>query len=254
MRINRDKITTSILSYPRSGNHLMRFIVEYISSQKTDGSWVNMDDVAVAEKCFRDPTLLSHVKDTFIAKKQHSINLEPVDKIIFIIRDPFECLVSGHEDKDIDNDNYSTIYAKMQNQYVSLIAYYDMFPNKKIMVRYEQMIDDPCTVAKNIHNFLEIKDDIYLKKFLENSEELVKKSKQCYSKTVPAHRNRSKKNAHYWADICLEKGKLEDVFTAINYYVSKSKPLKKYLGKYVDDVIKKYDITLLDTNPKNKFL
>ena len=48
-------------------NHIKRFITEYISGKKTYGVWGQILDSPIADKTFDDPTILSHVKNEFIA-------------------------------------------------------------------------------------------------------------------------------------------------------------------------------------------
>ena len=62
LKAQENHIKDFIISVPKSGNHLTRFITEYISGKKTYGVWGQILDSPIADKTFDDPTILSHVK------------------------------------------------------------------------------------------------------------------------------------------------------------------------------------------------
>lgn len=66
-----------ILSYPRSGNHLIRFLVEFLTSKPTKGSQNSPKDVPICFNTFPDPSVLEHVnrEANFSFEKVHFSHL-----------------------------------------------------------------------------------------------------------------------------------------------------------------------------------
>jgi hypothetical protein len=63
-----------ILSYPRSGNHLVRFLSEYITGGFTQGCLGNVKDLGIYLNDFTPKDILEHVSDSNqIALKAHSV-------------------------------------------------------------------------------------------------------------------------------------------------------------------------------------
>ena len=87
----------NILSYPRSGNHLVRALVENITQRPTLGVFGN--------RCIESPILSHNVNASPVAYKQHFV--EEIDKdrlitrsspkyLILITRSPFDAISSQH--------------------------------------------------------------------------------------------------------------------------------------------------------------
>jgi hypothetical protein len=92
-----------ILSFPRSGNHLLRFMVEFLTGCKTQGCLDNAHDKPIATNTFPlREDVLSHVGDCFVAIKAHSTqelfhpeNLHTIGSGgIILIRSPRNCIRS----------------------------------------------------------------------------------------------------------------------------------------------------------------
>ena len=162
-----------ILSYPRSGNHFIRFIVEYITSLPTSGCINNPTDTYICAKHFKNTTLLDHVDicQQPITEKYHTIPKSKPQKLIFVIRNFSECIT--RHTGTLNNDD---IY-----QYMSLINYYHNFNGGKIMIFYEDLITNPSIIAEELYKFLNIKDDKFLNKFLKDCDNIVTQSKECTS-------------------------------------------------------------------------
>ena len=90
-----------LISYPRSGNHWVRFIIEFLSNRPTD-YLLNEDDGPIHKNTFyfrklEVPSPI-HIKNKDpIFYKQHDIESHPEvkndEKVILIIRDPKEAVV-----------------------------------------------------------------------------------------------------------------------------------------------------------------
>lgn len=93
-----------IASYPRSGNHLVRFLVEYLTGRPTLGCYGNCVDTPIYQRQFTEtPGILSHVRGEPIARKVHFAKEfrqvfrihHPISGIIFIRREPIEAILSN---------------------------------------------------------------------------------------------------------------------------------------------------------------
>ncbi|HUG61719.1 MAG TPA: hypothetical protein VMP03_07730 [Methylomirabilota bacterium] len=92
-----------IASFPRSGNHLVRFMVEYLTGRPTLGCATNPVDVPICRNTFPDdPDVLAHVGGEPIARKVHFVReIAPMDppasRLLLVRRDPTEALLSHVE-------------------------------------------------------------------------------------------------------------------------------------------------------------
>ena len=167
-----------LLSYPRSGNHFVRFIIEYISSLPTHGSVHRItgaigSDTYICAKQFKNKNLLSHVKIDAppIIYKYHYIPSETPGKIILILRDYRECITNHKAGKlPLDSSGLAG--------YMELIKYFDQFRGPKLLIYYEELLTMPNTIIKQIYNFLHLTDDIFLNKFLQDSTLIIQQSKE----------------------------------------------------------------------------
>ena len=96
---------TLLLSYPRCGNTLMRYFLEFVTGQPTEGykTVEGTDHHTVASK-------QSHITiDSSLPKiiKRHAIladeDLFTVDRLILLLRDPLECITRHHGKEVIVN-------------------------------------------------------------------------------------------------------------------------------------------------------
>jgi len=121
-----------ILSYPRSGNHLTRFLIEYITAGYTQGCMANVNDIPLALNEYSESDVLSHVDlSKLVALKAHSISevvrytneyLYYPSGGIIIIRSPIYALASHMRDDLKASGSVFTKKAKAQlNQWKSLL-------------------------------------------------------------------------------------------------------------------------------------
>ena len=157
-----------LLSYPRSGNHLVRFMIEYISSCPTLGC--SPRDVPLCENAYPNiPDILDHVsKDTnrAIVQKAHKPKFifEKPSALIILVRDYKECVVQFNKGTDLED-------------YVDILDYYEVFDGPKKCIFYEDLLMEPTNVVCSIYTFLShlnlCRDDTYLRKFLEGHREYI---------------------------------------------------------------------------------
>ena len=183
-----------LLSYPRSGNHLVRFFIELLSENPTYGCIENITDLPIYKNEFTEhipfnidsdsnsdsnSDTLSKYDKTQSYTKYHTPpkhnydnahdNLN--DNLIFIIRNPKEVLLRNCNYKiDITSwDSYET--------YFNLIDYYISFTGKKICFFYEDIITYKIKFIEELYTFLHITNEPKKQYVLENIEKLYELSK-----------------------------------------------------------------------------
>ena len=101
-----------VVSYPRSGNHLVRFLIEFSTSKSTQGSMGTVSDHALARNNYPlDPEVLNHAKlDEIVATKAHSLKeinflrreyLVDFSGFLLIVRNTVDCILGNIPTKQI---------------------------------------------------------------------------------------------------------------------------------------------------------
>lgn len=157
-----------LLSYPRSGNHLVRFFIELLTEKPTFGCMENRKDVEIYKNKFSEYIPFNikeyNINDCFF--KLHvppRNNGEFNEKLIFIIRNPREVLLR--------NNNYK-LFFNSYDVYFKNIDYYDNFKGKKILLYYEDMITNKVDFINIMCDFLSVQNDDKKKYVIENIEKL----------------------------------------------------------------------------------
>jgi len=139
----------AIMSYPRSGNHWVRYIIEWLSGQPTLGAGTKEQ----RDKNDR-PILqflgLKYRNPTNIAIKMHKLapgykHLKP----ILIIRNYKEAIVRHKQHAK---------YKSAIDKYIILLKHYDSWSKKKLLIYYEDMITSPTNEIIRIANFIGFED------------------------------------------------------------------------------------------------
>ena len=87
-----------LLSYPQSGNHLVRFLIEILTETPTLSLCGNRRDIPIFKNVFPEsiPFNITSVEDydnnNLYAKKHRPPTVNP-DELIFIVRNPREVLI-----------------------------------------------------------------------------------------------------------------------------------------------------------------
>lgn len=155
-----------LLSYPRSGNHLVRFFIELLSEIPTYGCRGNPDDKEIYKNIFPEnvPFNISDFNktDCFIKDHYPPRNL-PTNKLILIVRNPREAILR--------HDNYK-INAKSFKCYFSNIEYFINHKGKKLLLYYEDILTNKIDFINTLYDFLSV-DNLKKKNYvLSNIEKL----------------------------------------------------------------------------------
>jgi hypothetical protein len=163
-----------LLSYPRSGNHLMRFFIEILTENPTLGCIDNNLDKPIFMNIFPKEvkfniSSLDNYNELDLYIKYHYPPINNIDNLIFIVRNPKEVLLR-HSDYKYDINNY--------NSYFDLIDYYNKYDGNKNIFFYEDMCSHKNNFIKELYEFLDNKNEKKLEYVLENIDELFELSKE----------------------------------------------------------------------------
>lgn len=172
-----------LLSFPRSGNHLVRFFIELLSEKPTLGVLNSPNDVPIFMNTFPQPipfnieqdVCLNHIQESCYVKSHVCPPKENcVDELILILRNPRECLIRQNGFYTW-NQNYNW---HSYEAYFRLIDYYLNANCKKNIFYYEDILTDKKTFIKQLYDFLEIQNPSKLEYALENADWLFEMSAQ----------------------------------------------------------------------------
>ena len=206
-----------LLSYPRSGNHLVRFFIELLSEIPTYGCKGNKKDIEIYKNVFPEkvPFNISDFdkKDCYI--KYHGPLSKDIcsNKLIFIVRNPKEVLLRHNNFKlNIKGklDSYET--------YFKNIDYYNNHKGKKILLYYEDIITNKQKFINTLYDFLDINNIEKKKYVLSNIDKLYNLS--------------SKGENRAWGGIKSN--------TIDHYYKKIPESIKEKFDNYINDQFKKY--------------
>jgi len=206
-----------LLSYPRSGNHLVRFFIELLSEIPTYGCKGNKKDIEIYKNVFPEtvPFNISTFdkKDCYI--KYHippSQNIRS-NKLILIIRNPKEALLR-HNNCTLNIigrwDSYET--------YFKNIDYYNNHTGKKLLLYYEDIITNKRNFINTLYDFLDVNNIEKKNYVLSNIDKLYDLS--------------SKGKNRAWGGI--------NSTTTDHYYKKIPKSIKEQFNNYINDKLKKY--------------
>ena len=136
-----------IASYPRSGNHLVRFFVEYVTGRATLGCYKNSSDVPI----FQGSQLaeLHHVSSSDpIGQKAHFSKeidslkrLVQLERMLLIQRDPAEAILSHRPRPDgMPMSDYMAQLRLDIEAYNALCDKFRSWPHPKHLVNYERLV------------------------------------------------------------------------------------------------------------------
>lgn len=166
-----------IMSYPRSGNHLVRFFIELLTETPTLGSGRNPLDRPIFQNNFPEhvPFNISSMQNYNVDKlfKKHHVRPERcASEMIFIVRNPKEVLLRQN------NFTFKKQGGSGYDTYFQLIDYFNNFNGKKILFFYEDIITDKIKFIENLCGFLNINKEQKKLYVLQNIDKLYNLSKQ----------------------------------------------------------------------------
>ena len=171
----------ALWSFPRSGNHWVRFITEYLTEYPTHGYKNNPRDVPIYLNTFSsEENPLTHVnpKNPFILYKSHTpYAMTSVSIIILLIRNYHDHLSGLPEDLMYGEKNSKIRFIYEVIIYLELINFYDRFSGNKMVIYYEDLLTYPEREISRLRYFLNGSHERY-KAFMGNYDYYVELSKQ----------------------------------------------------------------------------
>lgn len=140
-----------LLSFPRSGNHWLRFCIEYISGRSTLGCYSNPRDVPICLNEFpADAGVLTHVRwwsPALLRKAHYPHEVLSPHSLLVLIRDPKEC-IPRHSD-------YRVEYFESNIQhYLDILRFYQEQRCPKLLVYYEDLLQSPKESIQKVADFI----------------------------------------------------------------------------------------------------
>lgn len=134
-----------VASFPRSGNHLVRFLIEYLTGRPTLGCHESPLDIPIYRNGFPDePSVLSHVCGDPIAHKAHFVKevgylvqRYTIDGLILVRRHPIEAIVSHH--RTVTPGNFLAVCGSIR-RYSALDRYFERTRIPKVRLECENLV------------------------------------------------------------------------------------------------------------------
>jgi len=163
---------TYLLSYPRSGNTWVRYIIEFLSKRPTKG-YDNPDDIALGARTDIGVDLDSDL----IAIKSHREIPNKSDLLVLVIRDYHEAVVR-HAPGGLSSEQMIQHFVSRtsgykrgsKTDYIGIIQDYDSFRGEKLLLYYEDLMTDPKPEVQKLIEFMGISDE-HLSSFFDNYDE-----------------------------------------------------------------------------------
>lgn len=212
-----------IASFPRSGNHWVRYIIEYCTHLRTmgegDAKHRKNKDQPVFDRI--DHQFYKH--GGFAGRKRHWIRrCDTHLDLILLIRSYKEVFIRHNPKVFVGNPRIKPALNKMIRDYVNLLRWYDKWPesNRKKLIYYEDLISDP-DIVRSIMDFIGHRD-----RFHDFWKDADFHKRRCLS--VCSHHTNGNKKVHYSRQVDPDWIKFLENYFKRNY----PKLVENYLGDY----------------------
>jgi len=210
-----------LLSLPRSGNHWVRFILEWFS--ESPSMCLTNDDKPLCLN-FKNPNPLSHVKinNKPIIHKAHFLKhiVSTNGKLILLLRNYKECIIR-HKNRIKPQD---------LDEYMGLIKLYDRWDNeKRLIIYYEELLQQPKKVIEEILSFMELKNE-RLDYFIDNYDTLFNSSVNFYNRKETSFSKGSDLSYH-----TKNYPNKEEIIMSDKYMKNNYKEFIEYFKEYLNE-------------------
>lgn len=150
---------TYLLSYPRSGNHAVRFAMEWISRRPSLGA--NDHERFKTPRGLHDLPLFLRGGPAVrslapIAIKRHSIKpIDNVGRLILVERDPIEAILSHKCSEGVASDE--TLLAELDDWKRLRIFYDNFMGNQKLLIKFDDVRGGASAWVEQLVEFLGLK-------------------------------------------------------------------------------------------------
>lgn len=170
-----------LLSYPRSGNHMVRFFIELLSEKPTFGCKSNMEDVEIYKNKFNHiipfNIKINEIDNSQCFYKFHSpIKSNNSSMLLFVIRNPREVLLR-HSNFNMNFITNTGGYNSSYEVYFQNIDYFINYQGTKKLFYYEDIMNNKSEFIRELYTYLELNNETKLQYVLDNVEFLFNESK-----------------------------------------------------------------------------
>ena len=171
--------TVLLFSYPRSGNTWLRYVIEVLTGRPSLGTPDNLpNDPPIGQ---RFDGLSVDLDATPSALKRHErYHLEAGDEhrpLMVVVRNYKECIVRHRHFLEEHNDPFT--FERESDLYMAPIAYFDGHRPEKLLLYYEDLIENPAVSITRLAQWLGVPERARLD-FLNRYEEHRTRSLQHY--------------------------------------------------------------------------
>jgi len=198
-----------LVSYNRSGNTWIRYILEYLSGRPTWGH----EKFSISERFKENSPIILTSSDPIIIKRHELIPREITtdDKVIFILRDYKECIWNSMNCK---HEKFEEEYRKYQK----LLYFFEKFRGEKRLLRYDSIINEPEISIILILYFLDLigKTKESVEEFCKNIEQHKENCFSIYSNSINTREQKttfSKEDIDFMTSIVERISWSEYIFT-----------------------------------------
>lgn len=211
---------TWTLSYPRSGVTYTRYMIEYLTQKPTK-------DAMAVKIVSREQKAMIHEGDDYVAYKTHFFaNISHNDRLIFVLRNPKECLVRHNKGKrELNKEFFVKQVSNEDGTYCGLLKFFEEHDGEKMLIYYEDLIKAPILQMSRLKEFFNVGDKMF-DEYLKDPEKLSENALKCYpkSQTKGKSLNHHSKELSRWVKIALDN------------LIKKQQPVlwDKYLSRYAE--------------------
>jgi hypothetical protein len=222
-----------LLSFPRSGNTWIRYIVEFISKRPTSKAPVKRCGAGFLEKngvISTDLNLGVDISKKVILIKRHTLTLNWDNwtkdncRLVLLVRNYKEAILRHasaiNKNRDVKEINKHIV------EYIHCLSSYDRFAGQKILIYYEDLILKPKQEADRLVAFLGIPKGEHFEKFFDKYEYHKNRCLKYYKPGTMTHGKSSQLGWH-------TNRATPDIVTKITQDVQSNEKLyNKYLRRY----------------------
>ena len=149
-----------ILSYPRSGNHLLRYIIETLTGQPTLGAQNGKSEhstiFSIDKPIYKKIEINIKSRKPIGLKRHHFENFSESGyelDLILILRYPIEAIFS-HNLTELSKNFSIKIFMDEFDRYCELLKVYSTTKREKILIYYSDLLKNDMDTIMNLRNFL----------------------------------------------------------------------------------------------------
>ena len=181
-----------ILSYPRSGSHIARYLIELYTGHHTGDDFYNF--YSLRKQKHKKKSAIFRIEkrfyqhSRFIGAKRHHFDRDRYlfknYKLILIIRNPAENILSHIFTNDIDDshlrNNFENILKSPIDDFIKNINSFIEWRGEKHILSYKKLIKQDHDEISKLYEFIEINSGLSKEKILNNLSKIYKDSLDSY--------------------------------------------------------------------------